>query len=143
MFKAFQVAVMCLVVLATLDVIRPWLDLLHAHTLSPLEPSVSPFWIVGLVGLCALQIALLWRSRIALEWWELILIESVLCMAFAICRHQVVGDFLTSCFDGGCTTTHNAIIHGASLGGFAAIGAALGILWSLASRSSRETASSQ
>jgi len=104
--NAFRAATTCLVVLATADVIRAWLALRHAHDLSSMEPSLSPWWMVGLVGLCAVQILFLWWKRIAPGWWELILIELVLCLAVAVCRRQVVGSFLTTCVGGqSCATT--------------------------------------
>jgi hypothetical protein len=144
-FRVFRIALSFLGVVATLSVIGTWLDHDHALSLNPMEPGISPIWIVGLVGLCSLQVVLLWWNRITLSWWEPIIIESVLCMAFAICRHQVVGTFLIACSGGqDCTTIRHPIVQGSWLGGFAAVGVVLGVLWSLVSRWSRlETASSQ
>src|SRR5580692_11187500 len=135
-FDVFRIAVTCIGVLAALVVVSDWLNLHHAHNLSPMEPSVSPLWIVGLVALCAFQVVLLWWRRISLAWWEPLLIEAGLFVAFAICRHQVTGSHLIACSGlQGCTTIQDGIIHRTWWGAFAAVGAALGVVWSLTSRS--------
>lgn len=148
-FDLFRVALTCLSIVVTLGVIGLWQGLNQADRLSLFEPRVSPVWIVGLVGLCAAQVVMLWWDRINLSWWEPLLIEAGLCIAFAIIAHQVGGTHMTSCYSTPpgpqtCTTIEPGIIHGSWLGLFAIVGVVLGVIWSLSSRPSRrETSSSR
>jgi hypothetical protein len=148
-FDVFRVALTCLSLVVTLGVIGLWQGLNQADRFSTLEPRVSAVWIVGLVGLCVIQVAMLWWARIDLSWWEPLLIEVGLCMAFGVVAHQVGGTHMTSCYSEPpgpqtCTTIQPGIIHGSWLGLFAVVGLVLGVVWSVSSRPSRrETAPSQ
>jgi hypothetical protein len=142
-FAVFKVAVTAAAVVVTLVVIGSWQGLRQIHALTPLVPSVSPVWVVGLIAVCALQIGCLWWTRIALSWWEPILIEAGLCVAFAILVHQVGGTHgvtCTSTTDGpqACMTIGPGIADGSLWGVFAVVGAVLGTVWSLGARSSRQ-----
>jgi hypothetical protein len=141
---AFRVALTCLAVVTTLGFIGSWQALDHAASLFSTEPRVSPFWVVGLVGVCVAQVALLWWTRVHLSWWEPVLVEAGLCVLFAIVSHQIVGTHETSCSSAPpgpqiCMTIQPAIIHGAWLGVFAVVGGGLGVLWSFSARQSRVT----
>jgi hypothetical protein len=139
----------CLGLVVTLGLIGSWQGLNQVNSLAPMAPWVSPIWIVGLVGLCAIQVLVLWWTRLNLSWWEPILIEVGLCIAFAILAHQVAGTHMTSCNSTPpspqtCTTIQPGIIHGSWLGVFTVVGVVLGVLWALSSRPSRRgTALSQ
>jgi hypothetical protein len=82
-----------------------------------------------------------------LSWWEPILIEVGLCVAFAVCRHQVTANTVLTCSGShfSCTrAVQPAILHGSLWGLFAVIGGVLGVMWSLGLRfAQRETAEAQ
>ena len=146
---SFRFAVTCLSASATLAVIVEWLDTHPFQNNSfrgqptiiryALQESSSPRILICLaliVLLCAVQITLIWRSRLTRYWLAPIVTEFGLASAFAIAVHQIFGSSLIFCGSdsASCRTMWPRLLQGSDWEVFAIIGVALGLLWSFSGR---------
>jgi len=108
------------------------------HTNSSLRTHLC---LAAVIAIGLLQLALAWtrQSRLARRWWTPPAVELVIFVVFGIVAAQTAGHYAVRCagsnYSGSCVVSDPYVLHNGWLGVWAVIGIAIGLLWTLAARS--------
>jgi hypothetical protein len=89
------------------------------------------------IGLCLVQIVLVWKTQLGGRFLVPIVVEAVLGVAIAVASSQALAGTSTSCFDRSCVTTYPTLHPWGWIAFCVSVGLVIGGIWSYKARQDR------